>query len=445
MSSGSGAFGEVFKLDDEYLKMLHVPNQIHNLLKSGNWVVKRYKTARALEEETENYKKIRETMNTIASNTNHPKYSVVQSLCDSLINTNPGKAVVERVDVNQILLERFVLGYKLDDTHVYMQGCDNVEISSDNLLNYARQMYILIQIFHECGLAHLDIKTQNFISCDGKVSMIDFGTAVSLNEDEPTIKTNTIKGSPGLLIPGMGFPLTKTLSEISKYDPDKHGDNEREHIKTFLKDKWMWANRLASNGLQPQPLTPKTMNEYFDENPKRFDYLLDTIIKNWGNLNPQINDYYALLASVFWNIDRIVTTEKKLTKLCSIRKSVYKFGDDILRKIGEKAGSLESSQITRSPTKPSFRHLLELGSPTGSDIGSDSSTYHSAYSSPTGSPDSDTMPVENLDGRFNQGSPPSEPMKDGWTQGLGGGSRADNKVTIAVGILVTIACTIFSR
>jgi len=105
--------------------------------------------------------------------------------------------------------------------HLGNQNLDKVlkkinAIGEVKQLLYATQMAAEVAFYHALGLLHCDVKPENFVLDDLKLSLIDFGHAM----EESMAKSNTrLRGTEGFLPPEL-FPEKKFDSKAYSYKTD---------------------------------------------------------------------------------------------------------------------------------------------------------------------------------------------------------------------------------
>ena len=75
-------------------------------------------------------------------------------------------------------------------TYIKMEKIDAINIADkygEDIRNIPKeilsQIYTILRIlYHECDIQYIDVTPYNFIECDGKVWVIDFGDAISVKK-----------------------------------------------------------------------------------------------------------------------------------------------------------------------------------------------------------------------------------------------------------------------
>ena len=120
------------------------------------------------------------------------------------------------VDVSSLFFENETAYYVME----YIDGCSLDEyikthgpLDEEVALNYIRQVCDALTYVHNKNILHLDIKPGNLmLDVDGKVKLIDFGTAKQYDESEGE-NTSTLLGStPGYAPPEQGNTKVTTFS-----------------------------------------------------------------------------------------------------------------------------------------------------------------------------------------------------------------------------------------
>ncbi|CAM1154309.1 TTK (predicted) [Pycnogonum litorale] len=77
----------------------------------------------------------------------------------------------------------------------------NGKIESHCLWFYWHCMIKAVQVIHEAGIIHSDLKPANFIFVNGKLKLIDFGIASSIQNDTTSVYKQTVVGTCNYMSP----------------------------------------------------------------------------------------------------------------------------------------------------------------------------------------------------------------------------------------------------
>ena len=62
-------------------------------------------------------------------------------------------------------------------------------------------MYIMLQIIHEEGIIHNDLKPENFVCVQGRLKLIDFGIANRIEDEHTSVNRDLCCGTINYMSP----------------------------------------------------------------------------------------------------------------------------------------------------------------------------------------------------------------------------------------------------
>lgn len=86
------------------------------------------------------------------------------------------------------------------------------DLELDQIVHLWSTMFRAVNTCHEVGVVHFDLKPGNFLSCNAKLKLADFGIAAAM-DGETHISRHGIGGTPRYLAP-------ETLRQGGKYGYD---------------------------------------------------------------------------------------------------------------------------------------------------------------------------------------------------------------------------------
>lgn len=89
----------------------------------------------------------------------------------------------------------------------------NEDLPMYKIMFYWREILNAVQQIHAKRIAHLDLKLSNFVQCYGCIKLIDFGTAVIVNDEEYAIKYEPV-GSPNYVCPEAITNISHDLENV---------------------------------------------------------------------------------------------------------------------------------------------------------------------------------------------------------------------------------------
>lgn len=111
------------------------------------------------------------------------------------------------LDFNKILSQKFA-------------STDNPTFDPSFTRHYWREMLLCIQAVHAHDIVHSDLKPANFVLCQGKLKLIDFGIANAIQTDETVnVHRDTQIGTPNYMSP-------ESLMDSSEL-PENRGGSQR--------------------------------------------------------------------------------------------------------------------------------------------------------------------------------------------------------------------------
>lgn len=334
-----GAFGAVYKRTDQDLNTLlgefTIPDE-----GSKRYVVKVFTGPNAagdLDQELKNYEKLAEKLAAKSTTDQSSEYS-------------------------EDWKQYFVQGKKLDNTQnkpaLYMEGCSPTagkhQITLDNMVEYYERMLYVVKLLHNKGLAHMDVKAENFVYCEGNTTegaaadapgevpktpplkMIDFGTLYDLEKDTYSSQP---RGTPGLFCPG------SSMTKMDAQDPPER----------VVK---LW--RMLESFNAPACATPRSLTQYFNDPGSRyFDAIIMAVTlllkeqptdkssdrKNTiHTIMPKAQDYYALAASMFQHVDRLTRSRSGFPSpaACQQRDAIHQFAGKVFEELVRLFGGIAS-------------------------------------------------------------------------------------------------------